>query len=243
LFATDYGIYALVGATTSKLSDALDGIFPNINFNYPITGGQVLLNNILCAAFNFYYNDPVTGTTRPIQAVFFDKKWFITSQGTTARVTSVAQAGGVYLYSTDNTNLQRLYADSTVAINSELQSALWPMNDTIRDKQALKCGLEAILGATGSTVTVTVDNETGLGTAGTYTATNFIEWKNLSGSIIGWKNDSNVAIGWTGLVTGYYLYKYDAQQYGKYLGLTLQSPSPALVYSTLEMEYELRARF
>jgi hypothetical protein len=243
LFATDYGIYALVGATTSKLSDALDGIFPNINFNYPITGGQVLLNNILCAAFNFYYNDPLTATTRPIQAVFFDKKWFITSQGTTARVTSIAQAGGVYLYSTNGTNLQKLYNDSTAAISSELQSALWPMNDTIRDKQALKWGLEAILGATGGTVTVTVDNETGLGTAGTYTATNLIDWKNITNSVIGWKNNSNAAIGWTGGAAGYYLYKYDAQQYGKYLGLTLQSNSPALVYSTLEMEYELRARF
>jgi hypothetical protein len=243
LFATDYGIYALVGATTSKLSDALDGIFPNINFNYPITGGQVLLNNILCAAFNFYYDDPATGTTRPIQAVFFDKKWFITSQGTTARVTSVAQAGGVFLYSTNGTNLQKLYNDSTVAISSEIQSALWPMNDTIRDKQALKWGLEAILGVTGGNVTVTVDNETGLGNAGTYSATNFIKWQNNAGTIIGWQNNSNVAIGWTGLVTGYYLYKYDAQQYGKYLGLTLQSQSPGLIYSTLEMEYELRARF
>ena len=243
LFATDYGIYALVGATTSKLSDALDGIFPNINFDYPITGGQVLLNNILCAAFNFYYDDPVTSTTRPIQAVFFDKKWFITSQGTVARMTSVAQAGGVFLYSTNGTNLQKLYNDSTVAISSELQSALWPMNDTIRDKQALKWGLEAILGVTGSTVTVTVDNETGLGNASTYLATNFISWQNIYKTTIGWKNNSNVAIGWVNNITGYYLYKYDAQQYGKYLGLTLQSQSPALIYSTLEMEYELRARF
>lgn len=243
LFANDYGIYALVGATTSKLSDALDGIFPYINFNYPITGGQVLLNNILCAAFNFYYDDPVQGVTRPIQAVFFDKKWFITSQGETARVTSVAQAGGVYLFSTNGTNLQKLYTDSTSAISSELQSALWPMNDTIRDKQALKWGLEAILGVTGGNVTVTVDNETGFGTPGTYTATNLIPWKNDSGVVINWVNNSNVVTGWTGLVTGYYLYKYDAQQYGKYLGLTLQSQSPALVYSTLEMEYELRARF
>lgn len=243
LFANDYGIYALVGATTSKLSDALDGIFPYINFNYPITGGQVLLNNILCAAFNFYYDDPVQGITRPIQAVFFDKKWFITSQGDVARVTSIAQAGGVFLYSTNGTNLQKMYADSTSAISSELQSALWPMNDTIRDKQALKWGIEAILGANGGTVTVTVDNETGLGTAGTYTATNLIEWKNNSGIVVGWANNTSSIIDWVGLVTGYYLYKYDAQQYGKYLGLTLQSQSPALVYSTLEMEYELRARF
>ncbi|NBS70061.1 hypothetical protein EBT31_14290, partial [bacterium] len=91
LFLNDYGVYALVGATTTKLSDALDGIFPLIDFTYPISGGQVLLNNILCAAFNFYYNDPNTGV-RPLQAVFFDKKWFLTSQGTLTYVTSVPTA-------------------------------------------------------------------------------------------------------------------------------------------------------
>jgi len=52
LFMNDYGVYALVGATTTKLSDPLDGIFPLIDFTQPVSGGQVLLNNILCAAFN-----------------------------------------------------------------------------------------------------------------------------------------------------------------------------------------------
>jgi hypothetical protein len=38
----DYGVYALVGSTTSKLSDSLDGMFPNIDFNSPVYAGQVL---------------------------------------------------------------------------------------------------------------------------------------------------------------------------------------------------------
>ncbi len=54
LFMNNYGVYALVGSTTSKISDQLDGIFPYIDFTKPVTAGQVLLNNILCAAFNFY---------------------------------------------------------------------------------------------------------------------------------------------------------------------------------------------
>lgn len=242
LFANDYGIYALVGATTSKLSDALDGIYPLFDFTKPVTGGQVLLNNILCAAFQFWYNDPVQGS-RPIQCVFFDKKWFITSQGTLNYLTSLSNGGGVFLYGTNSRNLLKLYTDSTSNIASNVQTALWPMGDVIRDKQALKWGLEAILGTAGSTVTVTVDNETGLGNAGTYTASNLIEWQNNISQIIAWQNNSAQEIGWLGPISGYYLYKNDAQQYGKYLGLTLTSNSASFTYSTFEMEYERRARF
>ena len=242
LFANDYGIYALVGATTSKLSDALDGIYPLFDFTKPVTGGQVLLNNILCAAFQFWYNDPVQGS-RPIQCVFFDKKWFITSQGTLNYLTSLANGGGVFLYGTNQLNLLKLYSDSSANISTYTQTALWPMGDVIRDKQALKWGIEAILGKTGSTITITVDNETGLGNAGTYSASNFISWQNSSYQTILWQNNVPYTIGWVGAVTGYYLYKNDAQQYGKYLGLTVTSNSPALTYSTFEMEYERRARF
>ena len=117
------------------------------------------------------------------------------------------------------------------------------MGDVIRDKQALKWGIEAILGNLGGTITITIDNETGLGNAGVYSATNFISWKNNSSQIITWQNNSSQQIGWVGIITGYYLYKYDAQQYGKYLGFTVTSNSANFTYSTFEMEYERRARF
>jgi hypothetical protein len=238
LFMNDYGVYALVGATTTKLSDALDGIFPLIDFTYPVTGGQVLVNNILCAAFNFYYKDPVQGT-RPIQAVFFDKKWFITSQGTSLLTTSVPYLGIIYLYGTSGTNLIQFYSSSTAAINSTVQTALWPMQDTIRDKQALKFGVEATING-GGTLNITVDSQSN--SSPVYVMTNTIYWINTSGATITWTNNSSTTIGWVGGY-GYNLYKSDAQQYGKYLGLTITSSTPAFTLNTFEMEYELRARF
>jgi hypothetical protein len=77
LFMNNYGVYALVGSTTSKISDQLDGLFPYIDFSKPVTAGQVLLNNILCAAFNFYLlpTFPTTTGDRFVQCVFFEKKW------------------------------------------------------------------------------------------------------------------------------------------------------------------------
>ena len=238
LFINDYGIFALIGATVSKISDALDGVFPLIDFTQPVSGGQVLVNNILCAAFNVYYNDPVAGT-RPIQLVFLDKKWFVTSQGTLKHVTPVSTAKKLYLYGTNNTNLVSLYTDSSSNINTTIKSALWPMQDTIRTKQALKFALEATANL-AATFNITVDSETN--TSPVYVLSNIVYWTNNSGVTISWTNNSSSIIQWTG-GSGYQLYKSDAQQYGKYLGLTITSTSPSFTLNTMEMEYEQRVRF
>jgi hypothetical protein len=240
LFMNDYGIYSLVGSTTSKLSDPLDGIFQNIDFTLPISGGQVLLNNILCAAFSFTYNDPVNGP-RPIQAVFFEKKWFLTSQGTLDYITSVPTAGVIRLYGTGGANLYRLYANSTANVATTIQTALIAMGDPIRTKQALKFGIEAQLRAS-STLFVSVDNETGTGSTGAYTVDNRVTWLNDYSQIVGWQNNSLQTVGWE-TDYGYALYKSDAQQYGKYLGLTINSNSAGYTVNTFEFEHELRARF
>ena len=242
LFMNDYGTYALVGSTTSKISDPLDGIFPYIDFTKPVTAGQVLLNNILCAAFNFYLNSSITITTgsRYVQAVFFEKKWFITSQGSLTYITSAPLAGLINMYATSGTDLVRLYGDTSANISSKVQTALSPMKDPIRTKQALKFGIEATL-TQAATFTVTVDSESG--SSPTYTLTNTsVTWYNNVGTAISWKNNSNTIIGWLS-TGGYNLYKSDAQQYGKYLGLTMTSSDPSFVVNTFEFEHELRVRF
>lgn len=242
LFLNDYGVYALVGSTTSKLSDQLDGIFPNIDFNYPIYAGQVLLNNILCAAFNFrYYDGTFTKTNRYIQAVFFEKKWFITSQDNNlAYVTSVPVGGKIFLYGTSGKDLYKLYADTTSNVTSIVQTALLPMGDPIRTKQALKVGIEATASNTiPFDFTVTIDNENR--SSSPYTLSSTISWVNNSNTVIPWSNTSGTVVGWG--TTGYSLYKTDAQQYGKYLGMTVQSTSPGYVINGFEYEHELRVRF
>jgi hypothetical protein len=238
LFINDYGVFALIGATVSKISDALDGIFPLFDFTQPISGGQVLVNNILCAAFNVYYNDPVQGT-RPIQLVFFDKKWFVTSQGTIKRSLPVITAKKLYLYGTAGTNLVSLYTNATANVSTTITSALWPMQDTIRTKQALKFALEATSNLTVA-LNVTVDSESN--SSPTYVVSNIIYWTNNFGSTISWQNNASQIITWSG-GSGYQLYKSDAQQYGKYLGLTITSSTPSFTLNTMEMEYEQRVRF
>jgi len=244
LFMNDYGVYALVGSTTTKISDPLDGIFPYIDFTKPITAGQALLNNILCAVFNFYVTSSCPfgyGGNRYIQAVFFEKKWFITYQGAVQYLTSAPVGGKINLYGTDTSgNLNLLYANATTTINSYIQTALQDMGDPIRTKQALKFAVEATL-PQGGGFNVTVDSEQG--PSPTYTLSDTgVTWLNNSSQVISWVNNSSTVIQWL-LSTGYYLFKSDASQYGKYLGLTMTSNSAGFVVNTFEFEHELRVRF
>lgn len=245
LFMNDYGVYALVGSTTSKLSDSLDGIFQNIDFANPIYAGEVLLNNILCAAFNFrYYDAKFSGGYRYIQAVFFDKKWFFTSSLDTMKyVVPVPLAGVLSMYGLANPDgvwrLYKLYNDTTQSINSIVQSALMPMGDPIRDKQALKIGVEATSANTIANMYVTVDSETS--SSPSYYLTSGIIWQNNAFATVQWANNVGQIVSWGS--AGYSLYKTDAQQWGKYLGMTIRSSSPSLVFNGMQYEHELRARF
>jgi hypothetical protein len=248
LFMNRYGIYALVGATTSKISDDIDGIFPDIDFTKPITAGQVLLNNILCACWTFTYNEATNGTTTPrtIEAIFFDRKWFFTSQGNNiTRTASAVISGNILMYGTTGQNLIKFYQDSTTGIEWEVVSALWPMGDPIRDKQALKVGIEATLGAGFADFTAFIDSENQQSNAISFA--NSIDWINNSSQVVQWTNSSGAPIGWTSsTVTGgsdYYLYKSDAKMYGKYLGITLDGTTTPFTINGFQLEHELRARF
>ena len=244
LFMNEYGVYALVGSTTSKISDSLDGIFTNVDFVTGSTsGGQVLLNNILCAAFNFRYTGGLgtSSSNRYIQAIFFEKKWFFTSAGNNLKfITSVPVSGRITLYGTDGTSCIKMYANTTASVNSYVQTSLNPMKDPIRTKQALKVGIEATL-TNSSIITVSVDSETGSSPSVELGQT--VTWINNFSAPIPWINNSSTVINWTTGSTGYTLYKTDAKQYGKYLGMTVTSTNAGVVYNGFEYEHELRVRF
>ena len=243
LFMNRYGVYALVGATTSKISDDIDTIFPDIDFSQPITSGQVLLNNILCACWTFTYND--NGTTKKVQAIFFDRKWFFTEQGPTiTRTASAVLDGNIIMYGTTGQNLIKFYDNSTSGIEWELQTALWPMGDPIRDKQALKVGIEATLGNASVIMAAYIDSENQQSPAIDFS--NTILWTNDSNAVVPWENNSAIQIGWVGGISttsGYYLYRSDAKMYGKYLGLTLTGTTVPFTINGFQLEHELRARF
>jgi hypothetical protein len=71
---------------------------------------------------------------------------------------------------------------------------------------------------------------------------NFVGWINNFGTTISWINNSSSVVTWVG-GQGYTLFKTDAQQWGKYLGMTVTSNSAGFVVNGFEYEHELRVRF
>jgi len=243
LFMNEYGVYALVGSTTTKISDPLDGIFPLIDFNAEVTGGQCLINNILCAVWNFNYDND--GTDEWIQAVFFERKWFFSNQLTNGfYITNAFDDNILNAYATTGTNLHRFYNDSTTGVDVLIETALMPMGDPIRDKQALKIGIEATLGNLPVVMVGYVDSESAQSPPIVFA--NSTQWINNSLAPINWINNSSNVVIWTNSVNpgaGYYLYRSDAKMYGKYLGMTITATATPFTISGLQYEHELRARF
>ena len=245
LFINRYGVYALVGATTSKISDALDGIFPNIDFSSSVTGCQTLIYNILVSAWNVRYND--NGTYRRVQLVFFDRKWFISYQGNLTHINSSPVNGLINVYGVESGGaFFRLYEDQTANISTEVVTALWDLKDPIRDKQALKLGVEATFPVTvAGSLNISIDSEAKSSTS--VSLGNAVAWQNNSLNNIAWTNNAGSTLQWVSsgyqLSEGYKLLKYDAQMYGKYLGMTVTSTAPAFTFNGFQLEHELRARF
>ena len=243
LFMNEYGVYALVGSTTTKISDPLDGIFPLIDFNTEVNGGQCLINNILCAVWNFKYDN--NGTDEWIQAVFFERKWFFSNQLTNGFfITNAFDDNILNAYSTTGTNLHRLYYDDTTGVDVLIETALMPMGDPIRDKQALKIGIEATLGNLPVSMVGYVDSESAQSPPIIFA--NSTQWINNSLAPINWINNSSNVVIWTNNINpgaGYYLYRSDAKMYGKYLGMTITANATPFTISGLQYEHELRARF
>lgn len=224
-FATKYGFYSLYGSTPQKISDALDGIIPLIDFTKPVSGDVANIFNILCICFCFNYRDPAGA--RPLLAIFFNKKWFFCSQG--AGLTIVAggfQAGTPAIFGTDGTNIWKLFSDTTSNISTTIQTALWPLKYPTRMKEGLKAGVEITTAAVTTAVTLTLDSDFGVIPL-TLSTTNIGQWINAAGTLGNWVNAAATQGGW--ITAGFQIYQGDAEFKGRYLGYTMTATAPGYV--------------
>lgn len=232
------GVFGLYGATPRKTSDDLDGIFQLIDFTKPVTGGTVLIYNILCAAFLFTYNDPTAGA-RPLMAVYFNKKWFVASQGSSLTGMATNNISGTdNIYADDGLNIYTMFNSTTTAITSKAQTAFWDFGEMVREKQALMIGVEANLAAQTATVTPTVDSEfVQAAPSGNFSGSFSFLWYNSNNVLFSWFN--SLAQPFTWLTSGYVWFIGSVENQGHYLGITLNSSSPQIQYSGMQLQYRM----
>lgn len=241
MLGTRYGAHGIDGAEAARISAKIDGIWQNIDFTQSISGGSVMINNILCAGFLIKWNDPNT-STRTVIALFQDGKWWFGNMGSAVTFMVSAMRNNVpTLYGLIGNQLYRFFSDTTTSAATTVSSALWNMGDPLTDKQLIRFGFEATITTYGaSEFGATIDTENSQ--LATDLEIGTISWQNNALSTLNWTNNSSNIVQWVN--TNYQLFNGDATAYGKYLGLTFSATAGSIYQlSGFLIEYEMRARW
>jgi len=264
-FASVTGFYAMYGASARKESTPLDGMFGNIQNLYSpaavgavptISAGLVSINNILCIAFLFQYNDSLFTTQtvqRPLMALYFDGKWFFASQGATSGQTAptiIADAlvgGKNNLYAFDSSGIMyQLFSTRSTSVTWRFQTALWDFDQQIMYKQLTKAGLGAYFNGASTGITLYTDNES---QSGIFAAGGTQTYSLLTSSGLTFTGAGGVPISFvgTGPITwasgGYNLMQTDVTNWGRYIGFTLQGNTTDMTLTMIAAEYNYRSQW
>lgn len=257
LFQNNDGVYSIAGASPTKISDALDGIFRDTDFHGIISAGQFSLLNILCAAFLVLYNASGAPSTadnsRPLLLIYFNKKWMVANQDAVGRLTVIAggvanevatQRSVLNLYGTDGTSLFQLFSDPSTPVDWEIQTAFWDMADDAlpRNKELNAFGFEGDFFVSG-TVAVSLDT---LNNSVPYADTEEYDvpfdvstgWVNNSNSLVQWINNASAVVAWGNV--GYVMVLQNGEGFGKYVGMTLTSSDTIGTLTSMALRYIFR---
>jgi hypothetical protein len=242
LFANKTGVYAVLGASVQKISNQMDGIFQNLNFNLPL---QAALNDIgsagigggsiRCYMLLASYVDPIANTTRSIIMTFFSQKWFIINQGNNIQSMSTAVINGsLETFASSGSDVTQILQNPQAPVNFLLRTALANDGKPHMGKRALRAGVTQVSNVNG-TVTMTIDSELGSQPAN-YTVGFPITWVNNQGQIIRWLNTLGQLITFVG--KGILFQRVAAQNSGIYLGVTMSGSFSQYSVNNIIIEYQ-----
>ena len=249
VFANQTGMWILSGSIPTKISDALDGLLPYIDFRQPVYGMPVEVNGILCAGFSFFFTDTFTnlysGQYRPLLAYFFNSKWFFGYQLNASNSAVSIPNHGVYqqVLVDAGGNVYQSFGGSQGA-QSIISTKLWDDGQPILDKQVLRAGMGAVFLNYG-TITYTVDNEDGsFPVALNLSQQSQVQWTNEFGATIIWENSLGALVAWSSVIFPSYQFVRQTANAagGKYAGVTIEMNSLATI-QMIALEYKTGARW
>ena len=242
VFCNRYGAWYLYGTNAKKVSTDIDGTWTFLDFTFPISGGQVVVNNILCSCLLLKrLNDPTFGSNT-VLALYHDEKWWFANFGALTFVTYGIANNQPSLFGFRANKLYQLFADATTSPASILSTPLWGLDDDLADKQAIRAGFEVTVSRFTGTFSMTLDTVNSAATAVTLNTGGSVLWQNNAGAIVGWINNLLVPVLW--FSGTYLLYNATAPGvFGKYIGATIKASGSSYQFSSVLLDYKLKARW
>lgn len=241
LFANQVGVYAVFGATVQKISDEMDGVFQHIDFTQAPTAALNNINNIRCYLLLVKYNDP-QGPTRSIILTFFNKKWFVISQGDNIRSIVTTYSGAlVETFSTSGSDLTQIVQNTDNTLPILLRTAMPSDGAPFLGKKAIRVGIAAEA-RVSLEATVTLDTEyasvpvVAPAMASIMDFDSNVTWANNLNQIVTWENASAEEVDWAAI--GFLFPAGQADAIGAFLGVTFSAKSAGAIINTVAIQYQ-----
>ena len=242
MFANRYGAWAVTGVDAQRFSEDIDGTWQYLSFSPSISGGQCIVNNILCGAFLLQRAaDPIFGSNTVV-GLWFDKKWWFANFGTITFITTAFLNNVPTIFGFIGNKLFSLFTDSTTAPNTQSITPLWSMEDPISTKEIIRAGVEITTVLVGGSVTISVDGTGGNSSVATSQSPGVLTFIGAGGVAIKFTGLGGVGIVFT--VGTYALYSgYPPGVFSHYIGMTTTSTGVSGQFSSFFMDYKKGARW
>lgn len=239
IFANHYGVWSLYGTAITSISSpdpnntyqsAIDGTWQYLDFNFTISGGQVITRGLLNGALLIKrLNDPVFGSNVVIamyQGNSAGGKWWFANYGGTGviqRITtgfSTSAPCEPALFAYIGNKLYQLFANSSSAPPATIKTPLWDFGDPITQKEVIRAGI-AVAYASGSVgFSMTLDTQIGSQPINVPVAGQ-VQWINNASQVVPWQNNLSNPVIWinSGILSMYWAQA--PQGYAKWVGLTV----------------------
>jgi len=240
MFANRFGAWALSGVDAEKISGDIDGTWQYLTFTPQITGGQVVVNNILTAAFLITRSsDPVFGSG-PVIAMWFEGKWWFANYGAITLVSTALISNVPVLTCFIGNQMYRCFYNAATAPNTRAMTPLWSMDDPISLKAFIRAGVETIVNVYGGSISLTVDGTDSSTAFPVSPITGGITFTGAGGAPISFVGSA--AIVW--VVSSYILYSgAPPGVWSAYIGMTITGSGIGYQLSSFLLDYKKSARW
>jgi hypothetical protein len=260
LFANRYGAWMLYGTTVQSISSpdpnnayqsSIDGTWQYLAFTTPISGGQVVSNNLLCAAFLLTRsNDPVFGSNTVVGMYQGDAsggKWWFANYGSTGVITRISTAfinGVPCVFAYIGNKLYQLFSNTSSWPAANIQTALWDFGDPITQKQVIRAGVGIVVFQNNNNLPLQLTIDIPGNSLPVQIATpGYVSWVNKLGATVTWVNNALAQVNWVS--SGFTVFFGGTSRgFAKYVGMTLTTPKGVnFELNTFLLDYKWAARW
>jgi hypothetical protein len=242
VFANKNGVWGIFGATVSKISDDLDGIFQLVDWTQALSSSLQDLHatvtaggSIHCYLLLLKYVDPVQGS-RSIIVAYQKDKWFVINQGNgiiSICPMPLASTTQWETFASSGSDVTQLLQQPNTAVTVLIRTALSGDRNFLIAKSVVRAGAAFTAGAPLS-VLYTLDTEN---TSNPYTLqiASQVTWINNAGLPVQWQNNTPANVYFIG--SGFRVPRADMEGYGKLVGASISGSLYNLSLNAVAIEY------